>query len=57
MSTLPAAAADCIFCAIVRGEAPATFRLPPGYGEEPPRAVLEETAARITSGIPPAGAR
>ena len=33
------------------------FRFPPGYGEQPARAALDEMAARITAGLPPAGAR
>jgi histidine triad (HIT) family protein len=33
------------------------FRFPPGYGHEPERALLDEMAARITAGLPPAGAR
>jgi hypothetical protein len=64
MPTSEAQTPDCIFCAIVRGGAPATFLhqddlvvafmdIRPGYGIEPPRAELETIADQIRRGLPP----
>ena len=59
--------ADCVFCAIVRGDAPATllhqdelgvafmdgfgFRFRPGYGTQSGRLALETIADQIRPGI------